>query len=126
MERLHPIDDEILRLQQDFDDAELRADTERLRRLIADDFQSIGEQGVVLDKTQWIGRHADFRFVSLHTSDISVRRYDGAAVLRGVQAVEATWQGRSSALRVRFSQVWVREAGGWRLAAIQFSSLPAD
>ncbi len=117
--------DEILGLQRDFDDAELRADTERLEQLIADDFLSIGENGFVLDKAQWIARHADFRFLSLQTTDTSVRRYDRTAIVRGVQRVEAVWKGQSMVLNVRLSQVWIRQADGWRLAAIQFSSLPS-
>jgi len=44
--------DDILELRQAFDDAELRADAARLEELLADDFQSIGEQGFVLDKRQ--------------------------------------------------------------------------
>jgi hypothetical protein len=91
-----------------------------------DDFRSIGEQGHVLDKTQWIARHTDFQFRSLRTTEVSVRRYDRTAILRGVQSVEATWQGQPLTLTVRLSQVWVHQDGGWRLAAIQFSSLPRN
>jgi hypothetical protein len=116
----------VLSLQRDFDDAELRADTEALQRLLADDFLSIGEQGHVLDKAQWIARHADFRFRSLRTTEVSVRRYDRTAILRGVQSVEAVWQDQPLTLNVRLSQVWVDQDGGWRLAAVQFSSLPRN
>jgi hypothetical protein len=59
---------DILELQQAFDDAELRADASRLASLLADDFLSIGEQGYQLDKRQWIGRHGDFRYLSIETS----------------------------------------------------------
>ena len=117
--------DDILRLQREFDDAELGADTERLDRLIADDFLSIGEQGYLLNKAQWIARHDDFGFQALHTADATVRSYDKTAIVRGKQHVEATWRGQAMVLNVRFSQVWVQQPDGWRLAAIQFSSLPA-
>lgn len=40
------------RLQQAFDEAELRADTDALRALLADDFRSIGDRGRMLDKAQ--------------------------------------------------------------------------
>ena len=115
--------DEILELQGAFDDAELRGDTARLDSLLADDFLSIGEQGFVLDKRQWIGRHGDFRYLAIETSEVEVRRYDKAAIVRCVQRSQATWQGSQLTLAVRVSQVWVRQPGGWRLAGIQFSSL---
>jgi Domain of unknown function (DUF4440) len=56
---------DIRELQRAFDDAELSADTDRLNALLADDFMSVGERGVQLDKRQWIARHADFAYLSL-------------------------------------------------------------
>jgi len=117
--------DDILELQRAFDDAELRADAGRLDELLADDFLSIGEQGYQLDKRQWIDRHRDFRYLAIETAEADVRRYDKAAIVRCVQRSRATWQGSQLTLAVRMSQVWVHQAGGWRLAGIQFSSLTA-
>jgi hypothetical protein len=115
--------DEILTVQQAFDAAELRADTERLDALLADDFRSIGERGHMLDRGQWIARHDDFRFLSVDTSETDVRRYAGTAIVRSVQRTRATWRGTTMDLTVRVSHVWIRQAAGWKLAAVQFSSL---
>ncbi|RSM57694.1 nuclear transport factor 2 family protein [Actinoplanes sp. ATCC 53533] len=117
--------DDVLTAQHAFDTAELRADTDRLDALLADDFLSIGEQGYVLDKRQWIARHVDFRFISVDTSEIDVRRYDRTAIVRSVQHTRATWLGTPMALTVRVSHVWIQQADGWKLAAVQFSSLAA-
>lgn len=117
------MDDDILTLQRTFDDAELRADTERLEALLVDDFLSIGERGFVLDKKRWVGRHEDFRYLSIETSEVDVRRYDRTAILRCVQRSSATWRGDPMTLATRVSQVWIERPDGWRLAAIQFSTL---
>lgn len=117
------VSDEILVLQRSFDDAELHADTQRLGALLVDDFLSIGERGFVLDKEQWIGRHKDFRYLSIETSEVDVRRYERTAILRCVQRSRATWRGDEMSLATRMSQVWVEQPDGWRLAAIQFSTL---
>ena len=74
--------DDILDLQRAFDEAELNADVARLGELLAEDFLSIGEQGFVLGKREWIGRHGEFRYVSIETSEVDVRRYGEAAVVR--------------------------------------------
>ncbi|MBT2224870.1 nuclear transport factor 2 family protein [Nonomuraea sp. NEAU-A123] len=116
----------VLGLQQQFDAAELAADAERLRELLADDFQSIGPKGYVLDKDQWIGRHAQFQYHALDTSQIDVRMYGDTAIVRNVQSNKATSHGRAVALRVRVSQVWVKQEGTWRLAGIQFSPMADD
>jgi hypothetical protein len=117
------VDEDILDLQSDFDDAELQADTQRLDALLVDDFLSIGERGFVLDKQQWVGRHGDFRYLSIETSEVDVRRYERTAILRCVQHSRATWRGDTMTLATRVSQVWIEQPAGWRLAAIQFSTL---
>lgn len=116
----------IRRLQQEFDDAERRADTDRLNALLADDFMSIGDRGFVLDKRQWIGRHADFGYLWLETAELDVRCYDGAVIVRCVQRSRASWRGEVMTLTVRLSQTWIELPDGWKLAGIQFSSLAPD
>jgi hypothetical protein len=113
---------DVHRLHQAFDEAELHADTDTLQTLLADDFRSIGEQGYVLDKAQWIGKFADFSYTSLESSDVEVRCYDHAAIVRCVQRSRSTWQGQKMALTVRVSQTWVEQSEGWLLAGIQFST----
>ena len=118
--------DDILELQRAFDDAELHGDAERLGGLLADDFLSIGEQGYQLGKQEWIGRYGEFRYLSIETTEVDVRRYDKTAIVRCVQRSRATWRGEPMALAVRLSQVWIWRPAGWQLAAIQFSTLGSD
>lgn len=66
--------DDILTLRRAFDDAELRGDADRLDELLADDFLSIGEQGYQLGKREWIGRHRDFRYLSVETTEPRLRQ----------------------------------------------------
>jgi hypothetical protein len=115
--------DDVREVQDLFDHAELTADTETLRQLIADDFLSIGPRGFVLDKEQWIHRHGEFSYQSLETSEMDVRRYGDTAVIRDVQRNRATYGDQQVAVKSRVSQVWVHQDGRWRLVAIQFSPL---
>jgi ketosteroid isomerase-like protein len=115
--------DQILKLQGEFDHAELTGDLDTLRRLLADDFLSIGPKGFVLDKKAWIGRHAQFKYHSLDSSEVDVRTYGGAAIVRNVQRNRASYQGQEQEHAVRVSQVWVQPDNDWKLAGIQFSPL---
>jgi ketosteroid isomerase-like protein len=117
--------DDILELQRAFDDAELRGDADRLDALLADDFLSIGERGYQLGKREWIDRHRDFRYLSVETTELDVRHYGTTAIVRCAQRSRATWRGEEMALAVRLSQVWIQQPEGWRLVAIQFSTLGA-
>lgn len=119
-----PVISDVHRLVRAFDEAESRADADALRLLLADDFRSIGEQGHVLDKAQWIGKFAEFAYLSLESSDVEVSTYAHAAIVRCVQRSRSTWRGQEMALTVRVGQTWVEQPGGWQLAGLQFSSLP--
>ncbi len=110
-------------LQQAFDEAESGGDTNSLNALLADDFRSIGEQGYVLDKAQWLGKFAEFSYASLESSDVEISFYGHAAIIRCVQRSQSVWRGQQMALTVRVSQTWVELPAGWRLAGIQFSSV---
>ncbi len=115
--------DDVREIQDRFDRAELTADRETLRELLADDFLSIGPRGFVLDKDQWIGRHGEFRYQSLETSEMDIRRYGDTAGVRDVQRNRATYGGQQVAVNTRVGQVWVRQGDRWGLVAIQFSPL---
>jgi hypothetical protein len=115
--------DTIRQVQAEFDRAELYDDRETLRRLIADDFLSIGPRGFILNKDQWINRHNQFSYQALDTSEMDVRLHDGTAIVRNVQKNRATYDNHPVELTVRVSQVWVNQQGEWRLAAIQFSPM---
>jgi ketosteroid isomerase-like protein len=116
---------EILAAQTRFDAAELHDDRAALDELIADDFRSIGPKGFVLDKRQWIDRHDKFRYHELRTSEIEVRRYGDAAIVRNLQTNRATHDRDEVRLTVRVSQTWVKLQGRWQIAGIQFSPMAA-
>jgi hypothetical protein len=114
---------DIHRLHRAFDDAEQHADTDALDALLAHDFRSIGEQGYVLDKAQWLGKFAEFAYTSLESSEIEVAFYGAAAIVRCVQRSHSTWRGQEMTLTTRVGQTWVELPEGWRLAGLQFSTL---
>jgi hypothetical protein len=118
-------DDEVLAAQNRFDAAELHDDRGALDELIAEDFRSIGPKGFVLDKRQWIDRHDNFRYHELKTSEIEVRRYGDAAIVRNLQTNHATHDYDDVRLTVRVSQTWVKLEGRWQIAGIQFSPMAA-
>ena len=99
---------------------------EQLRQLLTEDFLSIGPKGLVLGQEEWISRHVHFKYEALETSEVDVRLYENAAIVHNIQHNRATYKGDEVDLRVRVSQVWVRQQDRWRLAGIQFSPLAQD
>ena len=56
-------------------------------------------------------------------SEVDIRLFADTAIVRAVQRNRATSHGHDVQVSTRVSHVWVRRAGAWRLAGIQFSSL---
>lgn len=113
----------IVEQQRAFDHAELTKDLEWLKQHLSEDFQAIGPRRFVLDKSAFIDRHRHFNYEKLESSEVDVRLYESAAVVRAVQSNRAVYQGEPLEHRVRISEVWVSSDAGWNLAALQFSPM---
>ena len=110
-------------VQNEFDKAELHADTKKLDQVLTDDFLSIGPRGFVLNKEQWINRHKQFRYEQLDTSEMNIRLYGDTAIVTDIQKNKATFNNEPVSLSVRVSQVWIHENSQWKLVSIQFSPM---
>jgi len=104
--------------------AQIHADAAALERIYADDFIGVGPSGTVRTKPQVI---ADFtsgalRFQSITTADVQVRVYENAAVETGLSTMVGQDKGKTVPHDTRFTRVWVKQQGHWRLVANHYSS----
>jgi uncharacterized protein (TIGR02246 family) len=103
--------------------AQIHADAVALDRLYADDFIGVGPSGTVRTKPQVI---ADFTsgsltFQSITTDDVHVRVYGNTAVETGRSTMNGQEQGKTVPQHTRFTRVWVKQQGRWRLVANHYS-----
>ena len=105
--------------------AQIGADAVVLDRIYADDFIGIGPSGAVRTKPQVL---ADFtsgslRFQSITTDDVQVRVYQDTAVETGRSTMIGQDKGKPVPRDNRFTRVWVKQSGRWRLVANHYSQL---
>jgi uncharacterized protein (TIGR02246 family) len=103
--------------------AQIHADASALARLYADDFIGVGPSGTVRTKPQVI---ADFtsgalKFQSITTNEVQVRVYGNTAVETGLSTMQGQDKGRPVPQETRFTRVWVKQQGHWRLVANHYS-----
>lgn len=112
---------ELLKANQVYDDALLRGDAEALDRLYSDDFVYTTPDGEVRDKAQQLAftRSGDLRLESGRSDDVKVRVYGDTAVMTGRFTAKGKFRGRVIDIRERYTAVWVRRRGTWRLVAEQ-------
>jgi len=115
----------IRQLDQERIQAQIGANAEALNRIYADDFIGIGPSGTVRTKPQVISDFTshDLKFQSITTEDVRVRVYDNAAVETGTSTMIGQDKGKAVPRDNRFTRVWIKQLGHWRLVANHYSPL---
>ena len=103
--------------------AQIGADAVALDRIYADDFIGIGPSGTVRTKPQVL---ADFtsgslKFQSITTDDVQLRVYGNTVVETGRSTMIGQDKGKAVPRDNRFTRVWVKQGGRWRLVANHYS-----
>src|SRR4026207_1231164 len=108
--------------------AQIGADAVALDRIYADDFIGIGPSGTVRTKPQVISdfTSGDLKYVSITTEDVRVRVYDNTAVETGISTMMGQDKGKAVPRDNRFTRVWIKQGGLWRLVANHYSTLIAQ
>ena len=105
--------------------AQIHADAAALNRIYADDFIGVGPSGTVRTKPQVISdfTSGNLKFQSITTDDVQVRVYGDTAVETGRSTMNGQDKGKAVPRDNRFTRVWVKQQGRWRLVANHYSLL---
>ena len=114
----------IKKLDKERIQAQIQADAMVLDRIYAADFIGVGPSGRVRSKPQVISdfTSGDLKFQSITTDDVRVRVYGDAAVETGRSTMDGQDKGKAVPHDTRFTRVWVKQQGRWRLVANHYSS----
>jgi uncharacterized protein (TIGR02246 family) len=117
------IEQAIKRLDDERIQAQVGADASALDRIYADDFIGVGPSGTVRTKKQVISDFTSgtLKFQSITTDEVQVRVYDNTAVETGLSTMDGKDKGKSVPRNTRFTRVWVKQQGHWRLVANHYS-----
>ena len=104
--------------------AQIHADATALDRIYAADFIGVGPSGRVRTKPQVISdfTSGDLKFESITTDEVQVRVYENTAVETGLSTMIGQDKGKAVPRDTRFTRVWVKQQGSWRLVANHYSS----
>ncbi len=104
--------------------AQIGADAVALDRIYAEDFIGVGPSGTVRTKAQVISDFTSgaLKFQSIATEKVQVRVYENTAVETGLSTMVGQDKGKAVPRDTRFTRVWVKQRGHWRLVANHYSS----
>ena len=112
---------ELLRANREYDEALVRRDIAVLERLYSDEFVYTTPDGEVRNRAQQLTfmRTGDLRLESGQSNDVRVRVYGNTAVMTGRFTATGKFRGKDIDIRERYTAVWVKREGRWRLVAEQ-------
>src|ERR1044071_8202690 len=118
------VEENIRKVDNERIQAQIHADATALDRIYAADFIGVGPSGTVRTKPQVISdfTSGDLRFQSITTDEVRVRVYGDAAVETGRSTMTGQDKGKAVPHDTRFTRVWVKQQGRWRLVANHYSS----
>jgi ketosteroid isomerase-like protein len=113
---------EILALNREWADAMVRGDRAALERIFSDDLVVTSGDGTLRDKRGEIGDGGpEIKTYFFNTEDLRVRVYKGAAVITGRAKWRINYQGRDIDNERRYTCVYAKERGRWRMVAMQLT-----
>lgn len=109
---------ELLRLEDQWREAQQRNDRATFDRLLSPDLTFVGTSGSFRNKTEFMASRGNSwipRAESYTYADLAVRFYGEAAIVTGLEAT----RGPGVTAQARFTHVWSKVHRKWRLVAIQ-------
>jgi ketosteroid isomerase-like protein len=124
------IEKEILRMEENLTQTEMKLDVEALERIYADDIMVTAPIGVCVDKPAVMDevRLAAAKAVigKYDKGDLKVRAFGDTAVSSYRMTAEATFEGVEIKQRFCITNVWMKRGDSWQIVARHTASLAGD
>jgi ketosteroid isomerase-like protein len=113
------MEQELLKLEQQWGDALVKPDLAFLDRILAEDYLFTSPLGEVLTKAQMLAGLKSGKDIvsSVMNHEMKVRVYGDAAVVNGHSTYEETVQGKDISGEYRWTDTWIRKGGRWQCVA---------
>ena len=118
---------EILKLEEERDQALMKNDADWFERVFADDIAYTGASGDIMTKAQVVDeiRSRTRRWQAVRHDDYKVRVYGNTAVVSYRSNSTMERQGKGTTTLARTTDVYVKQNGQWRDVVHQVTALPA-
>jgi len=120
--------DQLRMLEMQLTDLYKERKVDRLAALLDEDFVITFEDGNVYSKTGYISYNAaaSLRILEAETLEVRVHLHGNTAVLTGVYHERGNENGKPYDYRDRFTDVWMKKDGKWRMIASHYATPAKD
>jgi len=119
------VEQELIKLEQDWANALVKSDLAFLDRILAEDWTATDQDGTFYSRAQYLAYLKSGEEVASSTvfDDIKVRVYGDAAVVTGRSTFKGTLKGKDISGQDRYTDTFVKRAGRWQCVASHWSRI---
>ncbi len=113
------VEKELIKLENDWNDAMVKRDMATLNRVMADDWTIIDPDGIIVTKAEFLAsiKSGEDVFTSAVGDEWKVRVYVDAAVVLGRWTAKEQYKGKDVSGQYRYTDTWIKKAGRWQCVA---------
>jgi len=117
------MEEELLKLENEFARAVTSNDADALDELLADDWVIVEPDGSLIDKARFLGviKSGALSHESMESTDLRVRIYGNTAVVTGLTATKGKFMGQDFASCERATDIFVKQSDRWQCVFTQLT-----
>ncbi len=119
------VEQELIKLENELNDAWVKHDAEAYARLLADDYLATGPDGIMMTKAQELAllKSTETTITSVIADDFRVRVYGDAAVVTFRLTRKKQVKGKESTGQMRLTDTWIKRGGLWQCVSLHGSRI---
>jgi ketosteroid isomerase-like protein len=112
---------DLIAIEHEFDRALGEANVNALDQILTSDWTLLDITGGVITKEPFLEalKSGDLKFISIVPDEIQVRIYIDSAVVTGRTEMNVRYMGQELTVQSRFTHVYLKSEGAWRMVAAQ-------
>ncbi len=113
------VEQELIKLENDWNNALVKRDVAALSRIVADDWTTIDPDGTIMTKAQSLVnlKSGEDAYTSAAGDEWKVRVYGDAAVVLGRWTIKEQYKGKDVSGQYRFTDNWIKKDSRWQCVA---------
>ena len=117
------MEEELLKLENEFARAVTSNDADALDELLADDWVIVEPDGSFIDKARFLGviKSGALSHESMESTDLRVRTYGNTAVVTGLTATKGKFMGQDFTACERATDIFVKHTDRWQCVFTQLT-----
>ena len=115
--------EEILKLEEEFGQAMIKNDAEAIGRFLADDWIIVDPDGGIIDRSHFLDviKSGALSHERMNSDDTRVRIYENTATVTALTTTKGKFMGQEFTTQERATDVFVKQNGRWQCVLTQLT-----